>query len=75
MTVTEEQLDNFITLFKKELAIELTPTEARFRAESLLYFIACSFERGDAENSDNDILTKPDLSENTPNIFVLKNGQ
>ncbi len=73
MTVTEEQLQSFIALFKKEFGIELKPAEARFRAESLLYFISCSFDC--AENKNNDILAGLDLSEDAPNIFVPKDGQ
>lgn len=64
MTVTEEQLKSFIALFKQEFGIELSPADARYRAESLLYFIACSFEKMVEKHVPPAILMESETWEN-----------
>lgn len=61
MEISEEQLQEFITLCKKELGLILTPAEAQQKAFSLLRFLAVSVAPIDlAENADR--IEKPDLS-------------
>ncbi len=61
MQITEEQLQSFIELYKKELNITLSPVEAQGRALSLLKFLAISVIPFDSFTED-DIMQQSDLS-------------
>lgn len=45
MKLSDEQLESFIELFYKEFGVTLNKKDARFRAESLLYFLSFSVSR------------------------------
>jgi hypothetical protein len=55
MELNETQLQSFIALYKKELNISLTPTEAQSKALSLLRFLAISVAPLEIIEKDDNI--------------------
>jgi len=75
VNITEEQLQSFIELYKRETGIKLSPADAQFQAESILFFLLCCCEKEVEQKPSSDILPEPGLSIENPNIVVLRNGQ